>query len=142
MKQITLDIAIVWERCKGRCENPECQVSLTTGYENHHVYWKSQYKGTDRNEHWNLAAICQKCHYSIHSQANTNLDAYLKAQADIRKSPEDRTYGTAKALVDARSQRKRRYLKQIEQFKERNDGLSPTQVAYRRRKAFISGNSK
>ena len=127
-------IADVFERSKGRCENPKCGLALTFSYENHHIYWRSQYKGQDRDQSWNLAAICHRCHYSIHSQANRELDSYLKKVADSRRPEYLRDTRTSSDLLNKRKQRRTEYRKKIEAFKQSHNGLSPYQIQYRQMK--------
>lgn len=123
-------------RSNGRCENPECRSDIWGKFEHHHVYWRSQYKGRDRDESWNFSFICQHCHYSIHSGGNTRLDSYLKSLADLRKPKSTRSNGVCIDIITARRSRKKTYARNVEKFRERNGGLSPTQVAYRKQKEY------
>lgn len=126
----------VHRRSNGRCENPECRSDVYGRYEHHHVYWRSQYAGRDRDEPWNIAFLCQRCHYSIHSQGNMGLDKYLKAHADSARPKSERTGGVCDEIYKARRARKKAYTKNVQRFRERNGGLSPTQVAYRKQKEY------
>lgn len=124
-------IAEVFERCNGLCENPTCGANLYYGYENHHIYWRSQYKGDDRDLPWNIAAVCKKCHYSIHSQANTGLDRLMKGIANMRLSVSLRSTTKNKDSSGRKKQAKAKYRKELAAFKDSHDGLSPHQVKYR-----------
>lgn len=114
-------------------------------YELHHAYFKSQYRGTDRDEAWNLMVLCVDfeagidCHKTgptaAHQCAETN--AKLKAIADARKPVELRTGGVHPDLKKKRKAAQSAYKKKVERFKERNGGLSPSQVAYRRKKEWM-----
>lgn len=67
------------------CENPNC--FHTTPDKLHHVFFKSQYFGKDRDEEWNKAGVCHECHRIIHhaSPGETaearKLDIFLKQKA-------------------------------------------------------------
>jgi hypothetical protein len=104
----------VYERSGGMCENYRCvrMHSYTSAnvafhdpnratFEIHHIYFRSQYKGTDRDDAWNLALLCEKCHKfgpnAVHN-GNRDLDRYLKAQADQRKPESLRNGGIHKDL--------------------------------------------
>jgi len=113
-------------------------------YELHHIYWKSEYKGTDRDDAWNLAILCgslQKgwdCHKFEPNTPHMSkgIDRQLKVIADIRKPLEFRSFGVTKDLIQKRKSMKNQYKKNIENFKAKNGGLSPSQVNYRRQKAY------
>ena len=130
----------VKERSQGRCENFECRRSLQLGYDNHHIFWRSRYRKSDRDDSWNIAALCKQCHYSIHSQGNTTLDSQLKLIAGRRKEKIQGVHtGVTNIhpdIIKARKVRKSAYLKRVSKFKETHQGLSPSQVAYRRQKAY------
>lgn len=136
----------VKERSAGRCENFDCRTSLQLGYENHHIYWRSQYRRSDRDERWNIAALCRNCHRSIHSGGNTTLDKNLKLIATGRKQKEHRDDSGVSAthpdIIRARKGRRSNYRKKVKKFKEEHDGLSPSQVDYRRQKAYCASLPK
>lgn len=135
----------VWQREGGRCENPACMKFHAYGssdYELHHRYFRSQYRGIDRDEAWNLSLLCgESCHKNgsgaVHG-GNSILDKYLKAKADKAKPKEERA--TEKVPKDKRAQmrRKSEYKKKVDAFKKKNGGLSPWQVKYRRQKEYLS----
>jgi hypothetical protein len=144
---------MVYERAGGMCENPDCerehryvtaqtalQYPTTTTFEIHHCYWRSQYRGIDRDDPWNLGLLCtEDCHKTgrnaVHN-GNTKLDKHMKTLADSRKSRAERAGGVHKDILQQRKTRKKQYTKKIEEFKNRNGGLSPSQVRYRQMKAF------
>jgi hypothetical protein len=55
------------------------------------VWRKSQYKKDDRDEEWNLSLLYSECHKKIHNGDAWDLDKRLKAEADTRKPPEQRS---------------------------------------------------
>jgi len=123
------------ERANYSCENKNCKRG-DWNYHMHHVYWKSQYRMDDRDELWNLAYICNTCHYSIHSQENLRLDAELKELADERKPKEERSkkkVAKPKVIMEAR---KSHYKRNLERYKFLNGGKSPWRVYYERSKAI------
>ncbi len=126
----------VHRRSNGRCENPECRSDVFGRYEHHHIYWRSQYRGRDRDDSFNIAFLCSHCHYSIHSQGNIRLDRYLKALADSQRPKSERAGGLCSEILSARGSRKKAYSKKVQEFRQRNGGLSPTQVAYRKQKEY------
>jgi len=81
----------VYERSKGKCENKLCRCNITyQNFECHHCFWRSQYKGADRDNAWNLVALCRDCHTGsrgVHN-GNTTLDRVLKEQAMERRGSE------------------------------------------------------
>ncbi len=129
----TETINFVDERSQMRCENPFCRKLVTTmNGEHHHIYWRSQYKGGDRHDPWNIVHLCHDCHYSIHSQGNTTLDKFLKAIADKRKPVAERAGGRDKDLDRQKKVRQAKYRRDIKRYKAANNGLSPWQVRYRK----------
>lgn len=130
-------IKVVKKRSGGRCENPLCTKSSSFSiFENHHIYWRSQYRKCDRDEAWNLAYLHRECHYAIHSNGDRALDTFLKRSADIRKPKNSRSTEITKEFAYAKAKRKKEYKKKIDRYKETHEGLSPSQVAYRRQKAY------
>lgn len=125
-------------RSRGHCENPECFIALMGNFETHHIYWRSQYRKSDRDDVWNLANLCVACHYSIHSQANIKLDTYLKRSADIRKPTNQRSSTISKDILNQRKARKTSYRSKIEAYKASHNDLSPSQVQYRQRKQYYA----
>ena len=103
----------VYERAGGCCENPNCpngknakpiHFYLNGNWELHHIYFRSQYRGLDRDQAWNLALLCISCHrckigkeingviytfLGVH-MGNKSLDKRLKKMADIRKPVDER----------------------------------------------------
>jgi len=131
----------VWRRAGGRCENPECLKPFPIdgdGWEVHHNNWKSQYKGTDRDEAWNLSMLCdEKCHKTgkkaVHN-GNVILDKYLKARSERMKPTRERSFGKAPELLRAKEIRKSAYKNQLQKFKDAHGGLSPFQYNYKKNK--------
>lgn len=133
----------VFERANGRCENSVCSKLLkfeSKEWNCHHVYWRSQYKGIDRDEAWCLSCLCVDCHTAKSGQAvhngNIALDQYLKAWADRRKPEKKRAGGVHSDLIQKRISRKKAYKTKIIRYKELHNGLSPFQVEYRKQKEF------
>jgi len=115
----------------------------------HHIYFKSEYNKEDRDERWNLCGLSISCHKegkkSIHARRpgttkNIILDKILKGEADKRKPKDQR--GTAKHpdLLRVARQNKRWRRKKIDAFKASHNGLSPSQVAYRKQKEWKKQN--
>lgn len=147
----------IW--CKSHCN--ECGIEFVVwvraphlqARELHHIYFRSQYTWSDRNQKRNIAYLCPKCHrdnnYWVHG-LNKILDKKLKAWADIQKAPENRSNEKIKiikkspsvltiALKEERKEiSKQQRKKYVEVFKKNNNWLSPTQVAYRKRKEYYS----
>lgn len=149
----------VRRRANHRCE--ECQKMLVfwsmfeeTRGELHHIYFRSQYKYNDRDRSRNLALLCVTHHrdnqYGVH-WCNKDLDRRLKAEADERKAPGERS--KVKAILPkqkmpqapkpteeqkARNKEfaKKRHNEQIARYKSQNNWLTPSQVAYRRDKEY------
>lgn len=82
----------ICERSGGKCENPKCGAytdfeaveDRPSNHGLHHVFFKSEYFGTDRNMAWNGANLCERCHNSIHhagGQPGLALNLHLKKQA-------------------------------------------------------------
>lgn len=69
----------VLKRSKGRCE--EC--GAITENPLHHIYFKSQYFGKDRNLSWNLAELCERHHRILHHSC-TNQDIKDKFELDYK----------------------------------------------------------
>lgn len=74
----------VLKRSKGRCE--DC--GLFTEQPVHHVFFKSQYYGKDRNLSWNLVELCEYHHRILHHAGTDeeirdkrSLDCWLKENA-------------------------------------------------------------
>lgn len=118
-------------------------------YELHHIYWKSEYKGIDRDEAWNLALVCfsQKYGWDCHKSGpnaphnNKTIDLKLKVIADLRKPMSERAFGTHSTLIQQRKTRKTQYRSSIEAFKSKHNGLSPSQIQYRRQKEYLKNKS-
>ena len=134
----------VYDRENGKCERKECRKfhnKDSKTYEIHHINFKSQYNGIDRDEPWNLALLCTMCHrlgqYAVHN-GNTKLDQFLKTISNIRKPHKLRQGGKHSDLIQLSEKRKQIYKKKIESFKKNNNGLSPYQVAYRKLKINTS----
>lgn len=125
-------------RSYGRCENPLCAKHLMGNFHAHHIYWRSRYKGQDRDDLWNVATLCYPCHSSIHDQANIILDNYLIAIADNRKQPHLRDRRKHKDFSTQKTKRARERKRKIAAFKDNHQGLSPTQVQYRQRKEYYA----
>jgi hypothetical protein len=67
------------KRSKGRCE--ECGINTENPL--HHVYFKSQYYGNDRNLSWNLVELCEYHHKILH-HAGTDREVLEKYQLDYK----------------------------------------------------------
>lgn len=144
----------VWARDRYKCRG--CRIPLILGSDDfetkgelHHVYFKSQYKKNDRDESRNLALLCCTCHRGDKGVHGTNkeLDKQLKASADGLKPKEERSQEkvarvkhcqTDDEKQKARNFAKLRRQKQMDEFKQKNGGLSPSQLAYRKQKEFLS----
>ncbi len=77
------------DRAGNICENPLCGNGLAgvQGGE-HHCLPRSQYKKADRNDLWNCAAICERCHAEITSPRTDDdkrLRRYFERLAVIRR---------------------------------------------------------
>jgi len=82
MKKISAKTAMkIIERCGGNCENPKC---YRKGNQLHHIFFKSQYFGKDRDSSWNVANICFECHDLVHHTGKKEgaiLNHFLKRRA-------------------------------------------------------------
>lgn len=143
----------VWARDRYKCRG--CIKSLILWSDDlesrgelHHVYFKSQYKKRDRDEPRNLVLLCTSCHRGDNGVhwTNKDLDNQLKLSADELKPQADRSQEKAIRIkhcqTDEQKQKSRDYVKmrqkqQMDNFKEKNDWLSPSQVAYRKQKEFL-----
>lgn len=142
----------VYKDAKNRCENPECRKPVMyNDFERHHIYFRSQYKKDDRNGTWNWACLCKECHYSIHSLWNKQLDSYLKNLADTKKPKDQRSekniYIPKKKTTEDQKQKTRllaksQRQKSLQDFKDKNWWLSPSQVQYQRQKLLQKGIKK
>ena len=138
---MVVDRIWVYKRARGLCESCRKAVSYED-FDRHHIYRKSQYKYDDRNEEWNGACLCHKCHMTIHN-GNIWLDKRLKAEADIRKPEHLRSKVLLKNLTPKKKvssyekDKAKEYKKQqIEHFKKTHDWLSPSQYQYRKQKEY------
>lgn len=113
----------------------------------HHVWRKSQYKKDDRDEEWNLSLLYSECHKKIHNGDAWELDKRLKAEADIRKPPEERSKKKAHRKKIMYTGNMHKYDKQvardmrvadIEYFKETHDWLTPSKYAYKQQKLYYN----
>lgn len=111
----------------------------------HHIYWKSQYRKSDRNELRNLSLLNAECHKNIHNGKSRELDKKLKSEADKRKPPELRSKTKLKTKpifwcnlnkYDKKIAQNIR-LAWVEYFKKWHDWLTPSQYNYRKQKYFI-----
>lgn len=84
------------KRCKCLCEG--CHVSCEGVL--HHIFFKSQYYGKDRNTSFNLANLCQRCHRIIHS-AGTDIEVNEKNKLDYKLKSEalERRYDKITELI-------------------------------------------
>ena len=139
MKETT--IQQLYKRSGRICENPQCS---NKALEVHHIYFKSQYRMSDRNELWNIAYLCTDCHRGgrgIHNGSNTQLDKYLKELADIRKPKEQRSNQKVKDEA-GKQRRKLARQRKIDSFRAMHDGLSPSQLIYKRQKEYLKSINK
>jgi len=105
----------------------------------HHIYSKGK---TDSDDRWNMCGLSVDCHVganSIHARLpnarkNVILDKMLKAEADKRKPKEDRSKTKDPRLTRLARQRKQWRKRKIDSYKSSHNGLSPSQVAYRKMK--------
>ncbi len=70
-----------YERAERACENCGVMVNLDGP---HHVFFKSHYHKSDRNDLWNAALLCRICHNRVHNPSNKkekNYDKQLKKKA-------------------------------------------------------------
>lgn len=73
-------VTIVLNRSKMSCENPKCSSNQTAHF--HHIFFRSQYFGSDKHEAWNIAHLCEPCHSRIHHLGGGLwLNLYLKRLA-------------------------------------------------------------
>jgi len=128
----------------GRKHSFSAQV-LDKTYELHHIYWKSEYKGIDRDEAWNLALVCfsQKYGWDCHKSGpnaphnNKTIDRNLKFIADLRKPLSLRGGGTHSDIISKRKVRKNAYKERIDKFKKSHNGKTPYQIAYLKQKEIM-----
>lgn len=121
-------------RIGARLANQPLETTLTL----HHIYWRSEYRGTDRDHPWNLVTLHNYCHTSqFGPHENKAIDTYFKVKADTRKSIDFREGGHHPDLKKARLKSRARYRRRVEKFRETHDGKSPTQVRYQKRKEWL-----
>jgi len=125
-------------------DGTKCTVQFITGVkaphpyarEKHHIYFRSQYKKSDRNEPRNSVYLCPKHHrhslHWVHGQ-NKKLDKELKADADRLKPKEERN---KEYFRDIATKEKHKAIRkhQAQIYKESHNWLSQSQVLYREQK--------
>lgn len=117
----------------------------------HHIYWRSVYKKDDRDEARNLSLLYWPHHKNIHNGDDHDLDKRLKAEADIRKPPEQRSNTKSKRnkIVYVGSMKKydKKFARQkrmadIDYFKKNHDWLTPSKYAYKQKKLYFDNLKK
>lgn len=148
----------VYDLANGRCENCGRQHAYFTReqalnglstWEWHHRFFKSEYRGKDRDESWNGAVLCCDsicdCHKNgkeaVHN-GNKKLNEKLKQEADRRRPRSEREGGVHEDLTSNRKTRQKRYKADLEKYKKDHNGLSPSQVLYRKQKEWIKNRKK
>lgn len=164
----------VYERQNYKCGHPSCNKYFDINepqwspfaWQLHHIYFKSHYKKSDRDEAWNLVLLCPKHHewndidgsYPgewVHN-GNTWLRRYLEDLADLWKPPEERSTITIskdkKVKIRVKKEKKPVSIEQkkanraaqkkirdksIERYKSTHNWLSPWQFEYRKQKEFM-----
>lgn len=114
-----------------------CMTPVTTETaELHHMLFKSEYRGSDRNAAWNLATLCAECHRGkdgVHG-SNATLRKELRALA-ISRHPDSNFPATTKKSKN--SAYKKKYRRDLEKFKAKHNGMTPMQVRSARQKAWL-----
>ena len=123
-----------------------------------HSYRKSEYNKDDRDEAWNLSLLCVEHHVwktGVHN-GNKEIDAECKALADQLKPPHLRSTKKAKIpkkdiqkrVVSEKEKEQARYFakkrrtEEIDRYKKMNNWLTPSQVQYRKNKAYRAEQKK
>lgn len=127
----------------------------------HHCYWRSRYRGSDRDQAWNLTTLCTQCHNLLHSPHpaivswSKELEQWcIDLAASRRKelgmlpvdySRNDERFKARKFMSTAKrykhdkekqGQYHKNYVRRKQFFMEKNGGLTPLQVKYRARKGI------
>ena len=83
----------VLKRCKSHCEGCGKNMEGTL----HHIFFKSQYFGKDRNLSWNLSNLCQYCHRILHhSSTDKEVEEKNKLDYKLKNQAMGRYYGKNK----------------------------------------------
>ena len=92
----TKTIITVYNRSRMICE--ACY--KRKGQEFHHIFFKSDHHGKDKDYSWNLAFICKSCHRKIHNGENDGIvyNYQLKKKA-IRRRPKGETPELKSSIV-------------------------------------------
>ncbi len=127
----------------------------------HHCIWRSRYAGDDRHEPWNLTLLCEGCHDLLHNPPvmcvawskeieQWCIDLAISRRLELGKGPlsqsrddsrfEKRKYMRKEQRTKHDKDQKKKYRDKYEHdkkiFMENNQGLTPVQVQYRRKKAL------
>lgn len=134
----------VWRRAMWMCEAPWCHKVLYINLPQwhpeagqlHHIYFRSEYRKSDRDQERNLLLLCNDHHNCdkvwIHG-GNTELREYSRGLADRRKPKDQRSAEKCEAPASREYARKIRK-KQRDDYKEKHGGKSQRQVARAKRK--------
>lgn len=133
-----------------RCECPWCDKILYIDLPQwhpeagqlHHIYYRSEYRKSDRDQPWNLMLLCDDHHNGdktwIHG-GNVELREYSRELADRRKPKDQRSTEKCEAPASREYARKIRQ-KQKEDYKAKHGGKSPWQVARAKQKYLYCKN--
>lgn len=130
----------------------------------HHCFFRSRYHGIDKHGAWNLVCLCEGCHDLLHNPhpamkswskdlEEMCIDLAISRREEAGMLPIDYSADAKrfdKPKYMRREQRteyqkkqrekyKSDYQKRKERFMKDNGGLTPMQVAYRRKKQLNSG---
>jgi len=149
-----------------QCQNPKCKFrkkrhwneELGLWVQNklhlHHCIFKSRYRGRDRDEEWNLFNLCGWCHDLLHKPAlsevkeskeleNLCIETALRRRMEAGLPEIDYSEKHFKASTAKKNQPKAyktymrdKYIYEKKRFMSKNQGLTPMQVAYRRKKGL------
>ncbi len=131
---VTLETKIaVMTRARGKCEACGGPIEPRNA-QFHHCHIRSQYRGSDRDEAWNLAYVHPACHRRAHQERAER--ERLERQADARKPPEARATKPVRPCKLRAAQRKKGYKRALNFFKRTHEGRTPLQEKRHRAEAW------
>lgn len=125
-----------------RCVGCNTQLNAATA-EVHHCLFKSEYRGRDRDEPWNLVTLCHECHQGKNGVHGTNqeLRQHLRRQA-LNLRGNKPAFPKPKQDKQRKTQRRNKYKRDLKKFKDANGGLTPLQAAAKRKREWNERNRR
>lgn len=154
------------ERWKNKIWDADLEMWIQKKLHLHHCLWRSRYRGADRDQPWNLTTLCDGCHNLLHNPPvicvswSKDLEQWCIDLAISRRESEglppldysrnDARFSKPKYMRRAdrekhdrakSNQYKKNYERKKKFFMERNQGMSPIQVQYQRKKGLKFGEN-